>query len=81
MPFSTKQSDVFYNDQTKEMFVCTVSAITAARCTDGETLYGSLPIIYKIDNPDVIDFDASYEAQNGSIGTEQEVIEFDWSGE
>mgnify|MGYP003109796881 CR=1 FL=1 len=49
MPFSTKQSDVFYNDQTKEMFVCTVSAITAARCTDGETLYGSLPIIYKID--------------------------------
>jgi len=51
---------------------------------DGEKIETSLSsniktsdIIYKIDNPDVIDFDASYEAQNGSIGTEQEVIEFE----
>lgn len=49
MPFSTKQSDVFYNDETKEMVVCAVSAITAARCESGDTIYGSLPIIYKID--------------------------------
>ena len=49
MPFSNKQSDIFYNDQTKEMFVCTVSAITAARCETGDTIYGALPIIYKID--------------------------------
>ena len=49
MPFSTKQSDIFYNDETKEMFVCAVSAITAARCETGETIYGALPIIYKID--------------------------------
>lgn len=49
MPFSNKQSDIFYNDQTKEMFVCTVSAITAARCESGDTIYGALPIIYKID--------------------------------
>lgn len=51
---------------------------------DGEKIETSLSsniktsdITYKIDNPDVIDFDASYEAQNGSIGTEQEVIEFE----
>jgi len=49
MPFSTKQSDIFYNDETKEMFVCAVSAITAARCETGDTIYGALPIIYKID--------------------------------
>jgi hypothetical protein len=49
MPFSNKQSDIFYNDETKEMFVCTVSAITAARCETGDTIYGALPIIYKID--------------------------------
>ena len=49
MPFSTKQSDIFYNDETKEMFVCTVSAITAARCETGDTIYGAVPIIYKID--------------------------------
>ena len=49
MPFSTKQSDIFYNDETKEMFVCTVSAITGAKCTGGETIYGALPIVYKID--------------------------------
>ena len=48
MPFSNKQSDIFYNDETKEMFVCTVSAITAARCETGDTIYGALPIIYKI---------------------------------
>ena len=48
--FSTKQSDVFYNDQTKEMFVCTVSSISADRC-DGtsEIVYGAVPLIYKID--------------------------------
>ena len=49
MPFSNKQSDIFYNDETKEMFVCTVSAITASRCETGDTIYGALPIIYKID--------------------------------
>ena len=49
MPFSNKQSDIFFNDETKEMFVCTVSAITAARCETGDTIYGALPIIYKID--------------------------------
>ncbi len=48
--FSTKQSDVFYNDETKEMFVCTVSSLSADRC-DGtsEIVYGAVPLIYKID--------------------------------
>ena len=49
MPFSTKQSDIFYNDETKEMFVCTVSAITAYRCESSDIVYGALPIVYKID--------------------------------
>ena len=47
--FSTKQSDIFYNDDTKEMVVCTVSSISAERCEDNSTVYGALPIIYKID--------------------------------
>ena len=48
--FSTKQSDIFYNDETKEMFVCKVSAISADRC-DGssELVYGAVPLVYKID--------------------------------
>lgn len=48
--FSTKQSDIFYNDETKQMFVCTVSSVSADRC-DGtsETVYGAVPLIYKID--------------------------------
>jgi len=52
MPFDTKQSDIFYNEETTQMFVCTVSSITADRCQNGssiETVYGALPIIYKID--------------------------------
>jgi len=52
MPFDTKQSDIFYNEETSQMFVCTVSSITADRCQNGssiETVYGALPIIYKID--------------------------------
>jgi len=51
MPFTTKQSDIFYNEETKQMYVCTVSCVTADRC-DGqadELVYGALPIIYKID--------------------------------
>ena len=52
MPFSTKQSDIFYNDETKEMFVCTVSAITAAKCETGETIYGAVPIVHKIHKDD-----------------------------
>ena len=50
MPFSTKQSDVFYNDETKELFVCTVSSVSASRC-DGtdNTVFGALPIIFKTD--------------------------------
>ena len=49
--FSTKQSDVFYNDQTKELFVCQVSSISANRCQGDleEAVFGALPIIYKID--------------------------------
>jgi len=48
--FTTKQSDVFYNDQTREMFVCKVSSISGKRCEGSETIvYGALPIIYKID--------------------------------
>ena len=48
--FTTKQSDVFYNDQTKEMFVCKVSSISAKRCEGSDDIvYGALPIIYKID--------------------------------
>ena len=48
--FSPKQSDIFYNDETKEMFVCKVSAISADRC-DGssELVYGAVPLVYKID--------------------------------
>ena len=46
--FSTKQSDIFYNDETKEMFVCTVSSISAERCEDNTIVYGALPLIYKI---------------------------------
>jgi len=48
--FTTKQSDVFYNDQTREMFVCKVSSISGQRC-EGSTdiVYGALPIVYKID--------------------------------
>lgn len=49
MPFSKKQSDIFFNDDTKEMFVCTVSAITANRCESEATVYGAVPIVYKID--------------------------------
>ncbi len=51
MPFTTKQSDVFYNEETKEMFVCTVSSVTALACegADEQTLYGAVPILYKID--------------------------------
>ena len=52
MPFATKQSDIFYNEETTQMFVCTVSSITADRCQNGssiETVNGALPIIYKID--------------------------------
>ena len=48
MPFSTKQSDIFYNDETKEMFVCTVSAVTAYRCESSDVIYGAVPIVYKI---------------------------------
>ena len=50
MPFSTKQSDVYYNDETKELFVCTVSSVSASRC-DGtdDAVFGALPIIYKTD--------------------------------
>jgi len=49
--FSAKQSDIFYNDETKEMFVCTVSSISADRCdgSDDSTVYGAVPLIYKID--------------------------------
>ena len=48
--FSTKQSDIFYNDETKEMFVCTVSSISADKCDDSDDLvYGAVPLIYKID--------------------------------
>jgi hypothetical protein len=50
--FSTKQSDIFYNDETKEMFVCKVSAISAERCEDNITVYGALPLIYKINKAD-----------------------------
>jgi hypothetical protein len=50
--FSNKQSDIFYNDETKEMFVCTVSAISAERCEDNITVYGALPLIYKINKSD-----------------------------
>ena len=47
--FSTKQSDIFYNDETKEMFVCTVSSISADKCDDtDELVYGAVPLIYKI---------------------------------
>ncbi len=47
--FTTKQSDIFYNDQTKEMFVCKVSSISAQRCEGSEDIvYGALPIVYKI---------------------------------
>ena len=49
--FDTKQSDIFYNEETKQMYVCTVSSVTADRCpgeTD-EVVYGALPILYKID--------------------------------
>ena len=51
MPFSTKQSDVYYNDETKELFVCTVSSVSADRCpgSSDEAVQGALPIIYKID--------------------------------
>jgi len=48
--FTPKQSDIFYNDETKEMFVCKVSGISAERCDDGsETVYGAVPLVYKID--------------------------------
>jgi len=48
--FTTKQSDIFYNDQTKEMFVCKVSSISAKRCEGSEDIvHGALPIVYKID--------------------------------
>jgi len=50
--FSPKQSDIFYNDETKEMFVCTVSSISAARCESNTTVYGALPLIYKINKND-----------------------------
>lgn len=54
--FTTKQSDVFYNDQTKELFVCKVSAISARRCEGSDDIvYGALPIIHKIDK------DTNYE--------------------
>ena len=46
--FTDKQSDIFYNDETKELFVCTVSSVSANRCEDDSTVYGALPIIYKI---------------------------------
>ena len=47
--FTTKQSDVFYNDQTKEMFVCKVSSISGKRCEGSDDIvYGALPIVYKI---------------------------------
>ena len=47
--FTTKQSDIFYNDQTKEMFVCKVSSISAQRCEgSSDIVYGALPIVYKI---------------------------------
>ena len=49
MPFSSKQSDIFYNDETKEMFVCTVSAVTGYRCESSDLIYGAVPIVYKID--------------------------------
>ena len=47
--FTTKQSDVFFNDQTKEMFVCKVSSISGQRCEGPDIVYGALPIVYKID--------------------------------
>lgn len=50
--FSTKQSDIFYNDETKEMFVCKVSAISAERCEDNTIVYGALPLVYKINKAD-----------------------------
>ena len=46
--FSTKQSDIYYNDDTKEMVVCAVSSISAQRCEDEAIVYGAVPIIYKI---------------------------------
>ena len=50
--FSPKQSDIYYNDETKEMFVCTVSSISAERCESNTTVYGALPLIYKINKND-----------------------------
>ena len=48
--FETKQSDVFYNEQTKQMFVCTVSSISGYKCEgSSERIYSAVPIIYKID--------------------------------
>lgn len=48
--FSTKQSDIFFNDETNEYYVCEVSAVSAERCAPGEekNVYGAVPIIYKI---------------------------------
>lgn len=49
--FSAKTSDVFYNDEEKDLYVCQVSAISAERCEPGftdEITFGALPIIYKI---------------------------------
>ena len=50
MPFTTKQSDIFFNEKTNEMFVCTVSSVTADRCegSDQDVVYGAVPIIYRI---------------------------------
>jgi len=48
--FEPKQSDVFYNEQTKQMFVCTVSSISGYKCKgSSEKIYGAVPVIYKID--------------------------------
>ena len=49
--FDTKQSDVFFNEETKQMYVCTVSSVTADRCEGevDEVVYGALPVLYKID--------------------------------
>lgn len=48
--FETKQSDLFYNDETGDFIVCQVSAITAERCEgSSEVLSGAAPIVYRIE--------------------------------
>ena len=78
--FETKQSDVFYNEQTKQMFVCTVSSISGYKCKgSSERIYSAVPIIYKIDkdtnyksrvyprNLDTFLSDGSTDSQNSEL--------------